>query len=590
MTWEPVKEYPGLPPNVDDVDGETFTPIEILENPETGEFDVFYFDARAADHAVAFFELFITHVEGDLAGETLELSDWQRRDIRHVFGWKWPDGTRRFTIFFLFIARKNGKTTEAAGLALLLTCADGEIGAQVYVAANDKDQARLTYEISKRMAEASPDLKRRLKPMKTAILHELSGSTYRILSSDVRNKDGLNIHGAIIDELHEHPTRRIYDVVTTGTGARSQPLVIVTTTAGVDPHSIEREVYDHAKRVRDGKSLDRTLYPAIYEADEDDDWHDPETWRKANPNLGISVQLRYLHQQHRKAVEIPGYENTFKRYHLNMHTEQAKRWLPMDAWHRSAGRRMTEEELRGRECYLALDLSSTQDITALVGVFPRERRDDDPEVDPQLEELLEELALEESEDDPLGLGEAIAGGQVFDVLAKFWVPSGSVEPRARRDSVPYPVWIREGFLTPTKGAAINPRAMRSEVNRWGELFDVREVAVDPWNGAEMIINLEEDGFEVSQVRQGVISMNGPSKAFLRAVLMGQIIHGANPVLDWMAANVAVDEREGGLIKPSKERSPEKIDGIVCLIMALGRGMLSRPKPPSVYESRGVRSL
>lgn len=296
--------------------------------------DEFYFDEAAAQRACDFFRLKCRHSIGPFAGKPFVLEKWQSDQlVRPIFGWKRKgDGARKIRTVYLEVPRKNGKSTLAAGLANYLLFADKELGAQVYSAAADTDQASICFTEARRMVEADAQLFALAKIFKKAITVPETNSVYKVLSADAFTKHGLNAHGIIFDELHAQPNRDLWDVLVTSTGSRRQPLTIAITTAGYDRNSICWELHDYAIKVRDGIVEDTSFLPLIFAADEDDDWKSPETWKKANPNLGVSVSLDYFERECKKAQNVPAYENTFKRLHLNIWTEQDVRWMPMDLW------------------------------------------------------------------------------------------------------------------------------------------------------------------------------------------------------------------------------------------------------------------
>jgi phage terminase large subunit-like protein len=549
----------------------------------------YWYDTAAADRVCNFFEHVLTLTEGKWAGQPFVLMPWQRRITRDLFGWKRPDGTRRYRECFVFVPRKNAKTAWASGIALYMLGFDGEppeAAAQVYNAASEREQARLTFTMSKLMVLADPALAQRLKPYRNTIVDEKTNSVLRVLSADADTKHGFNVHCAVIDELHAHKKRDLYDVLQTATGARAQPLLIVTTTAGDNTESIAWQTYQYAKEVEADPEIDPSYYPCIFEADigEGDDWTDPEVWRKANPSLGITVPEEFIASQCAKAQRIPGYTNAFLRLHLNIWTTSTSRWLDVEVWDKQGIDRGTREEyeqsLRGRECYAGLDLSSTTDITALAGVFPRERRETDPVLDLGEYEVTEGGVVKVTVSPD-------SSERVFDVLARFWLPGDRAEVRATEDKVPYPEWIRQGWITPTRGNAIDQQAIRREVLRWHEMFELRQVAVDPFNGASLIMQLEEDGVPAFSHRQGFVSMTGPTKAFETNLMQGTVFHDTNPILRWMLRNVVAESDAAGNIKPSKKYSRERIDGVVALIMAIGRAELAEKPETSVYERRGL---
>lgn len=515
-------------------------PLSIAEAVATGQ--KYWFDRAAADLACDFFPTYLVHLEGPLAGKPFELEAWQRNDIvRPIFGWKRLDGTRRYRIVYIEIPRKNGKTTLAAGIALLLTFADKERGAQVYSAASDKDQAAIVFDAAVAMRGTNAELRRRSIAFKKALVVPSWGSSFKPLSTVAKSKHGFNVHGFVFDEFHVQPDRELYDVLHTGTGARAQPLEVIITTAGYDRHSICWEMHDHAVKVAEGLEDDAFL-GVIYAAGEKDDWKDPATWRKANPNLGISVRLDYIERECVKAQQIAGYENTFKRLHLNLWTEQVSRWIATETW--DACSEVVEEDLlEGMTCAGGLDLSSVSDLTAFVLDFERED-----------------------------------GAHIW--VPRFWMPKDNIALRVKRDRVPYDLWVRQGLIKATEGNVVDYRVVRADMNALSERFHIREVAFDRWNSQSLVTELQEDGFTMVAFGQGFASMSAPTKEFEKLVLGKKLIHSGHPVLRWMLSNVAVQQDPAGNLKPDKEKSGEKIDGIVAGVMGLARNIVGdkTPKP------------
>lgn len=489
----------------------------------------YHFDQDAADNAVAFFAECLTHVTGEWRGKPFVLSDWQADIVRNIFGWKRADGTRKYRTVFIAVPRKAGKTTLAAGLALYALYCDGEPGAQVINAAADREQAALCFEAAQGMVKNEPELESRSNVYRRSIVVPGSGSAYKVISSEAYSKHGMSCSYIGADELHAWPNRELWDVLTTSTGARRQPLSVVTTTAGYDRHSLCFELWDYALKVRDGIVEDDSFLPVIYAADKEDAWDDPATWAKAHPGLGISVKEEYFAQECAKAKALPSYENTFRRLLLNQWTEQDTRWLSMDAWDACADEL---PDLAGVTCYAGLDLSSTTDITALVLAFP-------------------------------------VGGTVY-LKPYFWIPQDGIEKRVRRDRVPYDVWVRDGLIEATPGAVIDYEFIRAKLATLADQFHIKEIAIDRWNATQLSTQLDGDGFEVVGFGQGFASMAGPTKELERLIIGKEIAHGGNPVMRWMASNVSVEGDAAGNIKPSKKKSTERIDGIVATIMAIGR--------------------
>jgi phage terminase large subunit-like protein len=516
----------------------------------------FWFDEHAADLACAFFEKYLVHVKGEWAGNPFMLEAWQRDGIiRPLFGWKRKDSadpkkcSRRYRTAYIFVPRKCGKSTIAAGIALYLLFADHENGAEVYSAAADREQAAIVFEVAKQMVAANPSLVKRSETFKRAITVSSTGSSYKVLSADAYTKHGLNAHGIVFDELHAQPNRELWDTLTTSTGARRQPLVVAITTAGYDRNSICWELHSYAKRVAEGSVTDPSFLPVLYGLEDEEDWTSPINWAKANPSLGVSLKREYLDQEFRKAKEIPAYENTFRRLHLNQWTEQDSRWISSDLWD-SCDSAVESSALKGKRCFAGLDLASTTDITALTLLFPHE-------------------------------------DGTYDVLPFFWIPGENIALRERRDRVPYSAWARERVVYTTPGNVVDYEFIRSKIRELAELYQISEVVIDRWNATQLTTQLMGDGLTVVPWGQGYSSQSAPTKELMNLLMAGRIRHGGNPVLRWMASNVAVEQDAAGNMKPSRRRSTERIDGVVALINALGRASTSPVGQESVYNTRGI---
>lgn len=514
------------------------------------------FDEEAAARAIGFFADCLTHVKGELAGQAFQLEPWQRSIVANIFGWKRPDGTRRYREALIYVPRKNGKSCLAAGICLYLLFCDGERGAEIYSAAAERDQAALVFDVAKHMVLSEPVLAGACKVFTKAIAIEEVGSTYKAISADANTKHGYNTHGVVIDELHAQRNRDLVDVLLTSTGSRRQPLVIHITTADYDRPSVCNDKHDYAIKVRDGIIEDPSFLPVIYEATREDDWTSPETWRKCNPNLGVSISAEYMARECQRAQDSPSYENTFKRLHLNIRTEQDVRWLSMAKWD-ACGGPINPDALVGQRCWAGLDLGSTADLTALCLLFPDTDED------------------------------------FYRALWWFWAPADNAYRRERRDRVPYVTWSREGLVELTDGDETDYRHIRQRIGEIAERYAIVDMGVDRlFQGAELCQNLADDGIDVVPFGQGFYSMAAPSAEFERRVNRGEILHGDNPVMRWMASNATVRMDPAGNIKPDKQRSTEKIDGVVAAIMALGRAMAREAGggKRSVYEDRGLLVL
>lgn len=514
-----------------------------------------FFDEEAADHAIEFFS-FLRLWEGEWKGCTFELQPWQKFNVGSLFGWKRADGLRRFRVGYIEVPRKNGKSPLMAGVGLYLLVADDEPGAQIYSAATKRDQARIVWKHAAKMAETSPAISKRVRIYwgKGNMHVPKTESKFEPLGADADTMDGLNIHGGLIDELHAHKKRDVWDVLETATGARRQPLQLGITTAGHDQASICYEQHEYGEKILRSVIEDDTYFVYISCMDEGDDWDSVETWRKANPNFGISVKEDDLRRKCSKAKKMPAAQNAFLRLHLDKWTQQANRWISLELWDENAGM-VDEAQLAGRKCYGGLDLASVSDINAWVMVFPDES-------DPDL----------------------------VDVLCRFWCPEARLHDDGNKYKDQYEKWKKSGHLITTPGNAVDYGFIRAQVIKDAEAFQLKDMNVDRLFQAHQIsMELQEEGIEIAGMGQGFLSMAVPMKEFERRLLAKKIRHGGNPVLRFMADNVAVKEDPAGNQKPDKAASQGKIDGIVALVMALDRAMRHEDKT-SVYEKRGMRSL
>ena len=509
------------------------------------------YDKNAADYAVAFIEN-LRHTKGVWAGKSFQLLPWQEQIIRDVFGILKPNGYRQFNTAYVEIPKKNGKSELAAAVALLLTCGDGEERAEVYGCAADRQQASIVFDVAADMVRMCPALSKRVKIMASTkrLVYVPTNSFYQVLSAEAYSKHGFNIHGVVMDELHVQPDRRLFDVMTKGSGdARMQPLYFLITTAGTDTHSICYEVHQKAKDILEGRKQDSTFYPVIYGADENDDWTDPNVWMKSNPSLGITIGIDKVETACASAKQNPSEENSFRQLRLNQWVKQSVRWMPMDKWDECGGA-VNEFALEGRACYAGLDLSSTSDLTAMVLVFPPINDDDK-----------------------------------YVILPHFWLPKETLKLRVRRDHVMYDKWEQQGFLHTTEGNVVHYGFIEQYILKLGERFNIREIAYDRWNATMMVQALEDDGFTMVPFGQGFRDMSPPTKELMRIVLERKLNHGGHPVLRWNMDNAFVRTDPAGNLKIDKEKSTEKVDGAVALVMALDRAMKNQGE--SVYNGRGL---
>ena len=500
----------------------------------------------------------LQHTIGEFHGQKFVLLPWQEKIIRDVFGTVRDDdpSKRQYTTAYIEIPKKNGKSELGAAIALNMLCNDDEWRGEVYSCASDRQQAAIVFNVAMDMVKMNPALSKRIKiiPSTKRMVYEPTGSFYQVLSSEVATKHGLNISACIFDELHTQPNRDLYDVMTQGSGdARKQPLWFFLTTAGNDRNSICWEVHQKALDIIEGRKADPRFYPVIFGLPENEDWTDEKNWYKANPSLGQTIGIDKVRDAFRKAQETPADENMFRQLRLNQWVKQSIRWMPMDKWDACAGV-VNPAELEGRACYAGLDLSSTSDLTAMVLVFPP--RDEDEQ---------------------------------YIVLPFFWLPEDTLRLRVRRDHVMYDKWEAQGFLNTTEGNVVHYGFIEQFIMALGERFDIREIAYDRWNATMMVQNLQGDGFNMVPFGQGFKDMSPPTKELMRLVLERKINHGGHPILRWNLDNAFVRTDPAGNVKIDKERSTEKVDGAVALVMGLDRAMKNL-NAGSVYDQRGLLIL
>ena len=513
------------------------------------------FDERKARRVVRFIEA-LRHTKGEFHGQPFHLLPWQEKVIRDVFGTVRDDdlSMRQYTTAYIEIPKKNGKSELGAAIALNMLINDDEWKAEVYSCASDRQQAAIVFDVAVDMVRQSPALMKRVKiiPSTRRMIYQPTGSIYQVLSSEVATKHGLNVSACIFDELHTQPTRALYDVMTQGSGdARRQPLWFLLTTAGTDRNSICWEVHQKALDILEGRKNDPRFYPVLFGLPDEADWTSEENWYRANPSLDHTITIDKVRDAFRKAQETPADENQFRQLRLNQWVKQSVRWMPMDKWDECGGV-VDPNALEGRACYAGLDLSSTSDLTALVLVFPPI-----------------------SEDEP------------YIALPFFWLPEETLSLRVRRDHVPYDQWARRGFIQTTEGNVVHYGFIERFICELGERYNIREIAHDRWNATMMVQTLEDDGFTMVPFGQGFKDMSPPTKELMRLVLEHRLCHGGHPVLRWNMDNAYVRTDPAGNLKLDKEKSTEKVDGALALVMALDRAMKNLNGGDSVYNHRGL---
>ena len=518
-----------------------------------------WFDEAAAEHVVEFFRKYLRHSKGrQWAGQPFHLLPWEDDALRRLFGWKRADETRRYRRGGIWIPKKNGKSTLAAGIELYMLVGDDEPGAEVYIGANDRAQAGIIYTEAANMVRRSMDLRKRLSPVdsRKTIAYPGMNALLQAMSSDVATKEGLNAHAVIIDELHAMRARAFWDAIWYAGASRQQPLMLSISTAGVyDPNSIGWEQYQYAKGVIAGGKpgddgiKDWAFFAMVYEADPKDDWRSPTTWKKANPSFGVTIDPQTFAEECREAQAEPRKENTFKRYRLNMWVQQVTRWIPLETWDANDVHPVAAEALHGAPAEGGLDLGSVSDLSAFVKLF-------DCPHDPD----------------------------ALDVVARFWVPEDALKEeeetidgkKRRNNRNPnaqlYQQWVKDGYLETTPGNVTDYDFIEAAILEDAQTFELRTVAIDRlFQGQEVSNHLMNEGVNVVAIGQGFLSMGAPMKEFERRWTSKRIHHGGNPILRWMAGNCEVKQDPHGnlkIVKPNSSNDPRKVDGLVALVEAL----------------------
>lgn len=509
--------------------------------PEAGEVDRrARFDVDRVDRVLRAFSL-LRHTKGKWAGRPLKPDPWQVAYVlAPTFGWVRKndagDWVRVVSELYVDIPRKNGKSTLLGGIGIYLTCADGEPGAEVLAAATTKDQARFVFDPVKALAKSSPALAPHVKALASKIVHTGSGSTFTVVSNVSDALHGANVHGAVVDELHVHDSPDLVETIETGTGSRDQPLIAFITTADAGkPATIYARKRERVERLARRTITNPTIYGVIWACDNDDQFGDgpfrEETWRKANPGFGISPTREYLARAAEKAKESPAELSSFLRLHLGIRTKQSTRYVPLEAWDASAGM-VDEATLEGLECRGGLDLSSVEDITALCWDFKHD------------------------------------SGDAHTAIWRFWLPEDRLDHLNKRTAGQAEVWVREGWLNLTPGNVIDNDAIVSQVLADAEKFDVLSLGYDRWGANDVVRRLTDEGMTCVPIGQGYAAMTSPVKELLRLVLRQSLVHGGNPVMRWMVDNLAVRMDADGNVKPDRENSGDKIDGVAALVDAL----------------------
>ena len=514
-----------------------------LRDLATGHERGLVWDLEAANRVIGYFRDVLCLNGGEFEGMPFVLKPWEAFIAGSLFGWKAPDGTRRFRVAFVEVGKGNGKSPFAAGVGLYMMTADNEPRAEVYAAAVDKEQAQVMFRDAVAMVDQSKRLDAEItrsggKGKEWNLAYHKSAAFFRPISSEHRGrgKSGPRPHCVLLDEVHEHPTGAMVEFMRAGTKGRRQALILEITNSGFDRDTVCWEHHQYSTRVLDGSIQNDAWFAFIASLDEaDDPLNDESCWPKANPSLPELPSLKYLREQVAEARDMTGKRNIVLRLNFCQWTEQSTRWLHPEKWAACAGKETPEQlEIRckGRKVFAGLDLSSTSDITALVLDVP------------------------------------IDGKHVW--ICRFWIPKENIRKRVEKDGIPFDTWVREGWVKATDGNVVDYDVVRADITELARHYNIAELAIDRWNATQISTQLMGDGLTVVQFGQGFASMSAPSKELEKLVLGERLVHGGHPVLNWMASNVAIEQDAAGNIKPAKHKSAGKIDGVVAGVMGLAR--------------------
>lgn len=487
-----------------------------------------YFDERPGLLLIGFIETFCIQSKGEWGDKPLKLLDWQKDFLMRLFGWRMPDGTRRFKRFYLEVAKKNGKSTLLSALLIAFVLLDGEKAPEVYVNAVDRKQAEIIFDEAARMIKASPDLASRFQVLdyKKRITHPDSNGVIVANSADVASKDGINASHIVFDELHRQKTRDLWDVMRYASASRRQPIFGSITTAGESADGVWYEQREYSDRVNDGREQDVRHLGVVYRAMPNDDIDDPATWRKANPSLGVTLREEDFSAELAEAKLVPALMANFKRLRLNVISAGDTAFVDLERWDLCNAHVQFSS---GDPIYAGLDLSTVDDLSALVW----------------------------------GRGHVNEG---LDVRAKFWLPEQGIARLEREHQENYRELAKDGVIKLTPGEVIDYDFIRAEIKRLSQDYELVKLFVDPANALDLVLRLrDEDGLPVEFLRQGFLSLSAPTKELLRLILSRRIRHDGNHILRSHIGNAVAEQDAAGNIKLSKRKSRRKIDGAAALV-------------------------
>jgi phage terminase large subunit-like protein len=490
----------------------------------------YYSDDTEPNRIIKFFKTYLKHSKGTHAGKPFVLLPWQEEIIYSLFGtFKKEDNLRRYRQGLILLPRKNGKTTLIAGLCIY-ELLFGESNGELFACANNREQARIIFNITAEMVASSKELSKRIKVYKSALYNPRTKSLFKVLSRDATSALGYNASFCIMDELLGAPDDNLYNAMSTSMGARKQPMMLSISTAGFNKASFLYQLVEHGERVNHGIIEDDTFYSKMYGMKEGEDWTKEETWMKCNPSLGSTISIDFFRTEYNRAKEFARFENSFKTLYLNCWLDHEKGWLPDSQWVACGDDNLKIEDFKNCACFAGLDLSSTTDLTSLSLCFYKDEK--------------------------------------YTIFTYPFCPSENIQMRSKRDKVPYELWRDKGYLTATDGNATDYQFIINKLQTLSSDYNITGIAVDRWNSSFLTTKLMELGFNVIAFGQGFQSMSSPIKLMERLVLNKQLLHDNHPVLRWCISNVILKIDPAGNCKADKAKSRDRIDCVISALMAL----------------------
>ena len=508
----------------------------------------YYFDTEKVNKVISFSKL-CPHVTGSMRGQAFKLEPWQQFIIANIFGFIRVDtGTRKYKTVYVEVPRKSGKSSFAAIIVnWVLICEKGN--QDIYTAAVSRDQARIVFDAARQMALLSPTLKKRVKMFQHHIIEPKSNSVLKPLAAKANTIEGTNPSLAIVDEYHLHPDNSVYSSLSLGMGSRPEPLLIAITTAGTDTLSACMEQHQHIKRMLEGTIEDPSYFGMIYSLDDESEYKDESTWIKANPNLGVSVFVDELRSQVTRAENLNSTKTEMLTKRFNIWCQGEQQWIKPESW--KACGNFDLEEMKGKLCYVGLDLSSSKDITAVSIVFPT--------------------------------------AEGIRVSGKYYIPEEVMRNPDNKNAAFYRSWVNQGYLIATPGSLVDYDYIKRDILELADEYQVESISYDPWNATYLTTQLSQEGLNIEKVRQGFVTMSPACKELEVYIETDRVQHDHNPVLNWAMANVVLEMDAAGNIKPTKAKSPNKIDPVAAMVNSFVTYMLEIQEE-NLYQNRGFVSI